>query len=254
MARRSSGLGERTPTQGGAGEIALQEPGGRPPPPQAGPRRGAGASSRPRVGPCSRPLAAAYSKLRIIPARRGAATASAAARRAGGWLALEVDDHEVPPGVQHLAQVVVAVAPDAHGRRSSVGHGAEPARAASPPGRAAAGLVLRRLGHGRRARRRSRSNEVAGWRGGLVERALVEGRERLGREGRCSGRRGQGEVQLRGALAEEPGMSRYGPIISRSRPAAPAPPGRSSPTARVRLLGGAEATRARSKYWPSVRA
>ena len=45
--------------------------------------------------------------------------------RRAGRLALEVDDHEVPPGPEHLAEVVVAVHADAAGVDAVGPHGAE---------------------------------------------------------------------------------------------------------------------------------
>ena len=120
-------------------------------------------------------------------------------------LALEVDDHEVAAGVQHLAEVEVAVHPDARGLDAVARRPRRTARGSPPRARARARrrrVLPRRASASMRRSSCSVGPHLRPHR--LEERALVERGERLGREASVVAR-GEGEVQLGGALAEQLG-------------------------------------------------
>ena len=136
-------------------------------------------------------------------AHRRALQAALAERPRG--LALEVDDDEVAPRPQHLAEVVVAVGADAAAQKRAV---EQPAHARQR--RLIAGLDPLELGHaGARAPRRGQHlPDQRPQR--LVQRPLLQGRERLGGERGIVGRRRERDVHLAGALAQQAGELEVG--------------------------------------------
>ena len=109
---------------------------------------------------------------------------------------LEVDDDEVLAGVQHLAEVIIAVVTHAQPGRLRLHHRAEALEHFVLQFQQLLGLLARRPGQIAEALPQLLEGPALEVAHRLVDATLIEGRERLRGEGRVFGVGGQGQVHL----------------------------------------------------------